>query len=65
MRSLAFVIPLAFVSYLPSLEVLDKADPLGVPTWLRYASPAVAAASATVATVAWRFAVRHHRSTGS
>ncbi len=64
-RSLAFVVPLAFISYLPSLEVLDKVDPLGIPTWLRYASPAVAAASAAVATAAWRFAVRHHRSTGS
>ena len=64
-RSLAFVVPLAFISYLPSLEVLDKADPLGVPAWLRYASPAVAAMSAGVATLAWRSAVRHHRSTGS
>jgi len=64
-RSLAFVVPLAFVSYLPSLEVLDKADPLGVPVALRFASPLVAVASAWVATAAWRFAVRHHRSTGS
>jgi ABC-2 type transport system permease protein len=64
-RSLAFVIPLAFISYLPSLEVLDKADPLGVPVALRFASPLVAVASAWVAAAAWRFAVRHHRSTGS
>jgi ABC-2 type transport system permease protein len=64
-RSLAFVIPIAFISYLPSVEVLGKDDPLGVPAALRYASPVVAVASLAVATVAWRFAVRHYRSTGS
>lgn len=64
-RSLAVVVPVAFVSYLPSVAVLDKVDPLGVPAALRYASPLVAVASVVVATVAWRFAVRHYRSTGS
>lgn len=64
-RSLAFVIPIAFISYLPSVEVLGKDDPLGVPVALRYASPVVAAASIGLATVTWRFAVRHYRSTGS
>lgn len=64
-RSLAFVIPIAFVSYLPSVEVLDKVDPLGAPVALRYASPLIAVASVAVATVTWRFAVRHYRGTGS
>lgn len=64
-RSLAFVVPLAFVSYLPAVEVLGKDDPLGVPAALRFASPLVAVASVAVATVTWRFAVRHYRSTGS
>ena len=64
-RSLAIVVPLAFVSYLPSVALLDKEDPLGVPAALRYASPAIAVACVVVATAAWRFAVRHYRSTGS
>lgn len=62
---MAFVVPLAFVNYLPALAVLGKEDPVGVPVALRFASPLVAGASVVVATVAWRFAVRHYRSTGS
>ncbi len=64
-RSFAFIVPIAFISYLPSVEVLGKDDPLGVPAALRYASPAVAIVSVVLATLAWRFAVRHYRSTGS
>ncbi len=64
-RSFAFIVPIAFISYLPSVEVLGKDDPLGVPEWLRYASPLVAVVSVVLATLAWRFAVRHYRSTGS
>ena len=63
-RLLGFVIPLAFVCYFPALYVLGKADPLGLPRFLEFCSPAVAAASAIVAGLAWRFAVRHYRSAG-
>jgi len=64
-RSFAFIVPIAFISYLPAVEVLGKDDPLGVPAALRYASPVVAVVSVVLATLAWRFAVRHYRSTGS
>lgn len=64
-RSLAFVVPLAFVNYFPSLFVLGKEDPLGFPGWVRFLSPAVAVACLIVARAAWRNAVRHYRSTGS
>ncbi|HEY6960559.1 MAG TPA: ABC-2 family transporter protein [Gaiellaceae bacterium] len=63
-RLLGFVIPLAFVCYFPALYVLGKADPLGLPRFLDFCSPAVAAASAIVAAAVWRFAVRHYRSAG-
>ena len=63
-RLLGFVIPLAFVCYFPALYVLGKADPLGLPRFLEFCSPAVAAASAIVAGLAWRLAVRHYRSAG-
>jgi ABC-2 type transport system permease protein len=63
-RLLGFVIPLAFVCYFPALYVLGKADPLGLPRFLEFCSPAVAAASAIVAGLVWRFAVRHYRSAG-
>jgi ABC-2 type transport system permease protein len=64
-RLLAYIIPLAFVAYLPALYVLDKPDPLGLPVALRYLSPLVAIAALLVARAAWHFAVRHYRSTGS
>jgi ABC-2 type transport system permease protein len=64
-RFLAFVIPLGFVAYVPAVYVLGKHDALNLPAALRAAEPLVAAAIATVAGFAWRFSVRHYRSTGS
>lgn len=61
---IAFVLPMAFISYFPALYVLDKPDPLGAPEWLRFMSPVVAVAAVVVAGFLWRFAVRHYRSAG-
>ena len=63
-RLLGFVIPLSFVCYFPALYVLGKPDPLELPRFLEFCSPLVAAASALVAGLVWRFAVRHYRSAG-
>ena len=63
-RLLGFVVPLAFVCYFPALYILGKPDPLGLPRFLDFCSPAVAAAAACVAGFVWRFAVRHYRSAG-
>jgi ABC-2 type transport system permease protein len=63
-RLLAFVIPMAFVSYYPALYVLDKPDPLGLPSWLQFCSPVAAVAAGTGAAAMWRTAVRHYRSAG-
>ena len=63
-RLLAYLVPMAFVSYFPALYVLDKADPLGLPYWLRFASPLAAVAVTAAAAVMWRVAVRHYRSAG-
>ena len=59
-----FVIPIAFVSYFPALYVLDRPDELGLPEWLRYASPLVALLVAVAARLVWENAVRHYRSAG-
>jgi ABC-2 type transport system permease protein len=59
-----FVIPIAFVAYFPALYVLDRDDELGLPGWLRFASPAVAVAVAFAARLVWENAVRHYRSAG-
>ncbi len=59
------VIPMAFVCYFPALYILDKPDPLGLPSIVRFVSPLVAVIAALVAGAVWRLAVRHYRSTGS
>lgn len=63
-RFLAYIVPLGFVCYFPSLYILGKDDPLGLPRFLDFASPVVAAAAMCVAAAVWRFAVRHYRSAG-
>jgi ABC-2 type transport system permease protein len=60
-----FVIPIAFISYFPTLYLLDKEDPLGLPSALQFASPLVAAAALLAGGLLWRFAVRRYRSVGS
>jgi len=64
-KGVTFIVPLAFVNWYPALYLLDMPDPLGLPSWLQYASPAVALLAALAAAVAWRAGVRRYRSTGS
>jgi ABC-2 type transport system permease protein len=64
-RLFAYAVGFAFVAYYPTLGLLDRADPLGAPALLGYASPAVAIAAVTAAGLLWRAGVRHYRSTGS
>lgn len=64
-RAVTFVIPLAFVNWMPALRVLGRPDPLGLPGFFDYASPLVAAAACAVAAAAWRVGLRNYRSTGS
>jgi ABC-2 type transport system permease protein len=64
-RALTFIIPLAFVNWQPVLYVLDRPDPLGLPTMFRFASPVVAVLLCAVAALAWRAGLRRYRSTGS
>jgi ABC-2 type transport system permease protein len=62
---MGFVVPGAFVAYLPTLALLGKPDPLGLPPLLQWSSPVVAAISVLVAGRVWRLALRHYRGTGS
>ncbi|WP_308042859.1 ABC-2 family transporter protein [Micromonospora sp. PLK6-60] len=61
----AYGMGFAFVSYHPALALLGRADPLGLPAWVGWASPGVALVAAGVAAAAWRVGIRHYRSTGS
>ncbi|WP_316529008.1 ABC transporter permease [Kitasatospora brasiliensis] len=60
-----FGVPLAFVNWLPTLRILDRPDPLGLPTAFQFASPAVAALCVLAAGLAWRAGLRAYRGTGS
>ncbi|MFF1506215.1 ABC transporter permease [Streptomyces sp. NPDC058326] len=64
-RGVVFVVPLAFVNWLPALYVLGRPAPAGVPGWAVFASPLVAMACCGVAGLAWRAGIRSYRSTGS
>ena len=63
-RFLAYIFPIAFVAYFPALYILGKPDPIGLPDWMRFASPFVAIAAVIVASTVWRFGVRHYQSAG-
>lgn len=64
-RVLAYGLGFAFVAYYPALALLGRTDPLGLPAWAGWVSPAVAAVAAGGAALSWRLGIRHYRSTGS
>jgi ABC-2 type transport system permease protein len=61
----AYGLGFGFVAYQPSLFILGRADPLGLPAWAGFCSPLVALIAAGVAALVWRAGIRHYRSTGS
>ncbi|WUS97199.1 ABC transporter permease [Streptomyces sp. NBC_00708] len=64
-RGVTFVVPLAFVNWLPALYILGRDLPLGLPDGVAFLPPVVAAVCATGAGLAWRAGLRAYRSTGS
>ncbi|MET7675170.1 ABC transporter permease [Streptomyces seoulensis] len=64
-RGVTFVLPLAFVNWVPAAYVLGRPYPLGLPGWTAFVSPLVALACCALAGLAWRAGLRSYRSTGS
>jgi len=64
-KALTFAVPITFVNWYPSLFILDRQDPLGLPGAVQFGGPVVAALLAVLAAAVWRTGVRHYRSTGS
>ncbi|MGH4032723.1 ABC transporter permease [Actinomycetota bacterium Odt1-20B] len=64
-RGVTFVLPLAFVNWVPALYVLGRPYPLDLPQWVAFTPPLVAAACVALAGLAWRAGLRSYRSTGS
>jgi ABC-2 type transport system permease protein len=62
---IGWVLPLAFVAYVPAVYLLDATNPLGLPHWLVWLGPPVALAAALVARTAWGAGIRNYQSTGS
>ncbi len=63
--ALGWIVPMAFVAYVPAVHLLDAANPLDLPRWLAFMPPVVAVASVAVARRVWAAAIRNHQSTGS
>ncbi|MGB8946158.1 MAG: ABC transporter permease [Streptomyces sp.] len=64
-RGVTFILPLAFVNWLPALYVLGRPYPLDLPTWVAFTPPLVAVLLLALAGLAWRTGLRSYRSTGS
>lgn len=64
-RFFIFILPMAFINYVPAAAILGKPIACGVPPWAAWLSPAVSAAAFGLAALFWRFGVRHYQSTGS
>lgn len=62
---LGWIVPMAFVAYVPAVRLLDAPNPLGLPGWLAYAPPVVAVAALAVARAVWAAGIRAYQSTGS
>jgi len=64
-RFFTFVIPAAFVAYLPTLALLGRKDPTGLPGWLCWSGPVAALIAAAAARLLWRNGLRHYVGAGS
>ena len=61
---LTYVLPVAFVAYLPAAVLTGRIASTGVPAWLAYASPAAGPLLFIGARYAWHRALRRYESTG-
>ncbi|MGW1875892.1 ABC transporter permease [Streptomyces sp. NPDC001975] len=64
-RGVTFMLPLAFVNWVPAAYVLGRPYPLRLPAWTAWSSPLVAVVCCVLAGLAWRAGLRAYRSTGS
>jgi ABC-2 type transport system permease protein len=59
---LTYLLPVAFVAYLPAAVLTGRIASTGVPSWLCYASPAAGPLVYVAARYAWRHALRRYES---
>jgi ABC-2 type transport system permease protein len=64
-RFFTFIVPVAFVAYLPALGLLGREDPLGLPGWLSWCSLPVSLLALGAALLVWRTGLRRYVGAGS
>ena len=64
-RFFLFVLPMAFINYVPAALILDKPIAQGIPPKRHGCRPLVGPVLLLVGWRIWRFGVRHYQSTGS
>lgn len=62
---LGWLIPVAFVGYLPAIALFDAANPLNLPVGLAYAGLPVGVIALAASIWLWQAGVDHYQSTGS
>lgn len=60
-----YLIPVGFVVYFPSVALMDRPDPLGMPEWFCWLSVPVSLVWMLLAALLWQAGVRRYQSTGS
>ncbi|MCC6573880.1 MAG: ABC-2 family transporter protein [Planctomycetes bacterium] len=60
-----WIVPVGFVTYFPALVVLSKPDALGLPPFMPWLSPFIAAVFCGLCALFWRAGLNHYQSTGS
>jgi ABC-2 type transport system permease protein len=63
-RFFTFVVPLGCICYLPALAIMDRQDPLGAPSAMRWLSPLAGGLFLLAAFRFWRVGVRRYLSGG-
>jgi len=63
-RTLTYVLPVAFVAFLPASVVLGRTGQLAVPAWLGYLTPVVGAGLFTLAYLFWKRQLRGYQGVG-
>ncbi|GAA6524847.1 ABC-2 family transporter protein [Intrasporangium sp. DVR] len=59
-----FVVPTAFIAYLPTVTILDLPGAFLAPTWLAWCSPVAAGFAWLMAAGCWRAGTRHYQGAG-
>jgi ABC-2 type transport system permease protein len=64
-RVFTYVVPAIFLNYCPALYILDKPDPLGLPSYVRFLAPVAGVGVLLVGWLFWQVGLRAYQSTGT